>query len=86
MPTRKIADIPTPCPPAEQRRVCMHPEHTPPSMMVYKPGVYEHTCPGCLRRVTVTVPLVWGLARRWEASGELVLVYGCRKARLQQTL
>jgi len=56
MPTRKIADMPLP---DQWRRVCTHPEHNPPSMMVYQPGVYEHTCPGCGRRVTFTVPMVW---------------------------
>ena len=40
MPTVKIADIP-----ANER--CQHPEHRPPSMMVWPDGVYEHTCPGC---------------------------------------
>jgi len=28
-------------------RPCQHPEHNPPSMMVYQPGEYEHECPGC---------------------------------------
>lgn len=36
--TRKIADLPA---------VCRHREHNPPSMQVFTPGVYEHTCPGC---------------------------------------
>ena len=40
MPTRKIEDLPEP-------KICRHPEHDPPTMMVFKPGVYEHTCPGC---------------------------------------
>lgn len=37
--TRKIADAPPP--------PCQHPEHNPPSMMVWEPGTYEHTCPHC---------------------------------------
>lgn len=27
--------------------LCRHPEHSPPSMQVFEPGIYEHTCPGC---------------------------------------
>ncbi len=46
--TRKIADLPL-------SRVCRHPHHSPPSMMVYSPGVYEHTCPGCHARTTFRV-------------------------------
>lgn len=38
MATRKIADIP---------RHCRHPEHNPPTMMVWENGIYEHTCPSC---------------------------------------
>ena len=37
--TRKIADAPP--------RPCQNPEHNPPGMMVFSPGIYEHTCPGC---------------------------------------
>lgn len=40
---KKIADLP---------RVCMHPEHNPPNMIVLQPGVYEHTCPGCGHKTT----------------------------------
>lgn len=49
MPTRKIADLPA---------VCRHPEHWPPSMMIYENGVYEHTCLGCgkVHRFTVNKP------------------------------
>lgn len=50
MPTRKISDI------EEHPHVmCRHPEHNPPSMMVFKPGVYEHECPACKRTVQFTV-------------------------------
>jgi hypothetical protein len=48
MPTKKIADIAQPC---------THPDHDPPKYMVFKPGVYEHTCPGCGRVVQFTVPI-----------------------------
>lgn len=48
--TRKIKDAELPC---------MHPEHNPPSHMVYEPGTYEHTCPSCGKSMIFTVPLVW---------------------------
>lgn len=48
MPTRKIADLP------EVKR-CHHPEHYPPTMMVFQPGVYEHECPGCHHVIVFTV-------------------------------
>lgn len=46
MPTKKIADLP---------RVCRHPEHNPPNMMVYIDGVWEHVCPACGVRQMFTV-------------------------------
>lgn len=45
--TRKIADAPPP--------PCRHPEHNPPGMMVWSPGMYEHTCPGCGNKQIFTV-------------------------------
>ena len=42
MPTRKIST-----PKEDRQKVCVHPEHNPPSMMVFKPGTYEHICPAC---------------------------------------
>ena len=48
MPTRKIKDL-------KRFNPCMHPEHDPPSMMVFEPGVYEHECPACHRVITFTV-------------------------------
>ncbi len=51
MPTQKIADLPTPC---------SHPEHNPPSLKVFKPGVYDHTCPACgLKQPFVVERLHW---------------------------
>lgn len=44
MPTRRIADVPDRC---ASPRPCTHPDHGPPTMMVYEPGVYEHICPRC---------------------------------------
>lgn len=46
---RKIRDLP------EQQRPCFHPEHNPPGMIVLEPGIYEHTCPGCGKRVEFIV-------------------------------
>lgn len=40
MPTVKIKDF-------DKEQVCQHPEHNPPTMMVFEPGEYEHTCPNC---------------------------------------
>lgn len=48
MPTKKITALP-------KSDSCLHPEHEPPTMIVLEPGVYEHTCPGCRRKVTFTV-------------------------------
>ncbi len=39
---RKIGDI---------ERPCGHPEHNPPNMMVLKPGICEHICPGCGKKI-----------------------------------
>ena len=33
---------------------CIHPEHNPPTHMVYPRGKYRHVCPGC-RHETVFV-------------------------------
>ncbi len=78
MPTKKIADLP-------RQQYCRHPEHNPPSMIVLPPGIYEHTCPSCGRRVTFRVeplgflggeecerrrdPRDWDRGRRWPRKG-----------------
>ena len=36
--TRKVAELIKPC---------IHPEHDPPTHMVYESGVYKHICPEC---------------------------------------
>jgi hypothetical protein len=46
MTLKKIADLP---------KICRHPEHNPPTMIVLSPGVYEHTCPGCGHQITFTI-------------------------------
>lgn len=48
-PTEKIADIQPPC---------MCPDHKPPSMVAWRPGVYKHTCPSCGAVMIFTVPFV----------------------------
>lgn len=48
MPTRKIADLPKPF-------GCTSTDHYPPSMMVYEPGIYEHTCSACGFKTTFVV-------------------------------
>jgi hypothetical protein len=49
--TRKIADAPP--------RPCQHPEHNPPGMCVFEPGVYEHICPGCRKKKIFTVSEIY---------------------------
>lgn len=36
-------------------KICVSPEHTPPSHMVYRPGTYEWTCPKCKTKTTFRV-------------------------------
>lgn len=48
MPLRKIADLP------DWER-CRHSDHDPPSMISLQPGIYEHECPACGRKVTFRV-------------------------------
>lgn len=52
MPIRKI-DKPKK---SWNRPICYHPDHNIPNMMVFEPGTYEHTCPGCGKVTTFTVP------------------------------
>lgn len=56
MPTRRIDDPENP----ESQRRCRHPEHEPPMHMVFPPGLYEHECPGCGRKLVFRVDeMVW---------------------------
>lgn len=45
--TKKIADAPP--------RLCQDPEHKPPGMIVLEPGMYEHICPTCGKKIVFTV-------------------------------
>lgn len=47
MPTRRLPDDPND-PWVKLRGLpCRDPDHNPPTMMVYEPGLYEHTCRAC---------------------------------------
>lgn len=64
MPLKKIDDDKT-----WTGNVCRSLEHSPPSMMVYKPGTYEWTCPTCGHVTRFTVPPVTcGTARGFYGS------------------
>lgn len=56
MPTKRIAEL------KESWAPCRDPEHDPPTMVVWEPGVYEHTCPSCGKRQVFTV---WRNATLW---------------------
>lgn len=43
---KKVADF-------TQEKQCHHPEHDPPGMIVLRPGVYEHVCPACGRKLSI---------------------------------
>lgn len=51
MSTKKIGELPKSC----GAVCCRDREHNPPSMQVFEPGVYEHTCPGCGKKQTFVV-------------------------------
>lgn len=67
MPTEKIADCPI-------VRVCRHPDHNPPTMRLFKPGTYQHTCAGCGKKIVFhvaghTLSRWTGRVKpRWDAS------------------
>ena len=51
MPTRKIKE-------PNEEELCLSPEHSPPSPIVFEPGTYEHICPMCGKRIVFTVPVI----------------------------
>lgn len=53
-PTRRLPDGERPA--WNSIRQCQDPDHNPPSMMVWEPGTYEHTCPRCGMKMQFTVP------------------------------
>lgn len=61
MPTRKIRDVDKPW--DKKEKVCLDLEHKPPTMQVFEPGVYEHTCPACGHVTTFTVAGVYHARR-----------------------
>lgn len=74
MPTRRIDDEDESW--GSKPKLCLHPEHNPPGHMVFKPGKYEHTCPGCGRVITfyVTGP-VWCSNPRESYEGQVSLLH-----------
>lgn len=48
MPTRKIKE-------EKEMKPCFSSDHNPPSHMVFEPGLYEHTCSACGRKITFRV-------------------------------
>lgn len=49
MPLEKISEPP---------KVCLDPEHNPPTNIVLEPGTYKYTCPSCGKVTVFTVPLI----------------------------
>jgi len=35
---------------------CLHPEHSPPTMIYLPPGIYEYTCPECGESTRLHIP------------------------------
>ena len=42
----------------EPEKVCLNPEHNPPTHIVLSPGTYEHVCPGCGKKTVFEVPQI----------------------------
>ena len=42
----------------EYTKICLHPEHNPPTNIVLKAGDYKHICPGCGNVIIFTIPLI----------------------------
>jgi hypothetical protein len=38
--------------------ICRDKQHNPPSAIVLKPGLYEHTCPSCGKTVKISIPRI----------------------------
>lgn len=56
----------------DEDRRCTHPEHTPPTHMVRKPGTHVHTCPSCGKTITFTISGVqWDSIPRYSWTGQL---------------
>jgi len=58
MPTRRLDEPRSPLTSEWDNGPCTHPEHNPPSHMVFQPGRYEHTCPSCGKKTVFTVPSI----------------------------
>jgi hypothetical protein len=53
MPTRKVRDYEK----DPKYSQCLDPDHRPPTMVVWDPGEYEHTCPRCGNIIKFIVPV-----------------------------
>lgn len=53
MPTRRIDDKTN-----WNEKLCLHPNHNPPSYIIFKPGKYEHECPSCHFKTYFEVPTI----------------------------
>lgn len=51
MSIKRIGDAPS-----YTRVGCFDPEHNPPTHWCPPPGVYEHVCPSCGKRMILTIP------------------------------
>lgn len=76
MPTRKVKDID-----GWDAKICRDPDHNPPTMMVYQPGVYEHECPSCHRTFTFVVRsnhLADMSGKIWKSTEKIINKYRVR--------
>lgn len=55
MPTRKLDEPEHKAWTFTRREPCRNPDHDPPSMRLFPPGRYEHTCPECGKKQRFTV-------------------------------
>ena len=55
MPLRRIGPLYDPKNLWNREFLCQHPEHNPPTMILLEPGIYEHECPACHRKLVFTV-------------------------------
>jgi len=44
----------------DKQKICMHPDHKPPTQIVIPPGeVLEHVCDGCGKKSTINSPAIF---------------------------
>jgi len=42
----------------DSKQICNHPEHTPPTHIVLRPGKHVWQCPSCGKQQVINVPLI----------------------------